>query len=135
MEEKHKLLQNMNSTESHGKYKRTLIINDKKETIYLQRIYCKHCKKTHTIMPIFIVPYERKPLDYILDLVKGYNDKDISKADYENFINTNYKEYTELNDDKLDIEAIYNYSKNIETQNPHIVKARYIKGIEALNDK
>ena len=59
----------------------------------------------------------------------------LSKADYENFINTNYKEYTELNDDKLDIEAIYNYSKNIETQNPHIVKARYIKGIEALNDK
>lgn len=56
----------------------------------------------------------------------------LSKADYENFINTNYKEYTELNDDKLDIEAIYNYSKNIETQNPHIVKARYIKGIEAL---
>ena len=34
-------------------------------------------------MPIFIVPYERKPLDYILDLVNGYNDKDISKADYE----------------------------------------------------
>ena len=67
----------------YGKYKRTLIINDKKETIYLQRIYCKHCKKTHTIMPIFIVPYERKPLDYILDLVNGYNDKDISKADYE----------------------------------------------------
>ena len=26
-------------------------------------------------------------------------------------------------------------NKNIETQNPHIVKARYIKGIEALNDK
>ena len=64
----------------YGKYKRTLIINDKKETIYLQRIYCKHCKKTHTIMPIFIVPYERKPLDYILDLVKGYNDKDISSC-------------------------------------------------------
>lgn len=59
----------------------------------------------------------------------------LSKADYESFINTNYKEYTELNDDKLDIEAIYNYSKNIETQNPHIVKARYIKGIEALNGK
>ena len=34
-------------------------------------------------MPIFIVPYERKPFDYILDLVKGYNDEDILKADYE----------------------------------------------------
>ncbi|MGN1337559.1 MAG: DUF6431 domain-containing protein, partial [Candidatus Coprovivens sp.] len=67
----------------YGRYKRTLIINDKKETIYLQRIYCKHCKKTHTIMPKFIVPYERKPFDYILDLVSEYNNKDISKADYE----------------------------------------------------
>ncbi|UKI29174.1 MAG: hypothetical protein L6V78_02220 [Clostridium sp.] len=35
----------------------------------------------------------------------------IKKQIMKNFINTNYKEYTELNDDKLDIEAIYNYSK------------------------
>ena len=44
-------------------------------------------------------------------------------------------EYKEQDDDKLDIEAIYNYSQNIKNQNPHTVKARYIKGIEALNGK
>lgn len=59
----------------------------------------------------------------------------LSNVQYENFINTNYKEYKEQDDDKLDIEAIYNYSQNIKNQNPHTVKARYIKGIEALNGK
>ena len=59
----------------------------------------------------------------------------LSNVQYENFINTNYKEYKERDDDKLDIEAIYNYSQNIKNQNPHTVKARYIKGIEALNGK
>ena len=59
----------------------------------------------------------------------------LSNVQYENFINKNYKEYKEQDDDKLDIEAIYNYSQNIKNQNPHTVKARYIKGIEALNGK
>ena len=39
----------------YGKYKRTLIINDKKETIYLQRIYCKHCKKIFKITTVIKV--------------------------------------------------------------------------------
>lgn len=67
----------------YGWYNRTLIIDDKCINIRLQRVYCKHCKKTHTIMPRFIVPYERKPFDYIYDLITEYKDSKIDKADYE----------------------------------------------------
>lgn len=67
----------------YGWYKRKLIINDRFKEIKLQRIYCKHCKKTHTIIPKFIIPYERHPFSYVLDLVNLYYNKRISKADYE----------------------------------------------------
>ena len=59
----------------------------------------------------------------------------LPSSEYEKFIKTNYPNYEEINDETLDIEAIYNYSQNIQNQNPHNVKARYIKGIEALNGK
>ena len=39
------------------------------------------------------------------------------------------------NQNMLDIEAIYNYSKNINETVAHAVKAAYIKEIEALNGK
>lgn len=59
----------------------------------------------------------------------------LSSSEYEKFIKTNYQDYKDITDEKLDIEAIYNYSQSIQNQNPHNVKARYIKGIEALNGK
>lgn len=67
----------------YGRYKRILIINDKEEIVWIQRIYCKHCKKTHAIIPKFIAPYERVPFNYILDLVLEFKDKESSNADYE----------------------------------------------------
>ena len=51
--------------------------------IFIQRVYCKHCKKTHSILPRFIIPYEREPFDYVLDLVLEFKDKEISKVDYQ----------------------------------------------------
>ena len=44
----------------YGKYKRII---DKYE-IFIQRVLCKVCKITHAILPTFIVPQERMPLDY-----------------------------------------------------------------------
>ena len=55
--------------------------------------------------------------------------------EYENYIEENYQGYKVCTDTNLYIEAIYNYSQKLEFQNPHKVKARYIKGIEALNGK
>lgn len=61
----------------YGKYKRII---DKYE-IFIQRVLCKVCRITHAILPTFIVPYERMPLDYILDVVLNY--EYINTADYE----------------------------------------------------
>lgn len=59
----------------------------------------------------------------------------LSNSDYEKFINENYKDFTEVNDDALNIEAICKYAQDIKKQNAHTIKARYIKGIEALNGR
>ena len=59
----------------------------------------------------------------------------LSNNEYENYIEENYQGYKACTDTNLDIEAIYKYSQKLEFQNPHKVKARYIKGIEALNGK
>ena len=61
----------------YGKYRRFI---DKYE-IFIQRVICKVCKITHAILPTFIVPYERMPLDYILDIATKYDY--INSADYE----------------------------------------------------
>ena len=62
----------------YGKYKRII---DKYE-IFIQRVLCKVCRITHSILPTFIVPYERMPLVYILDLVTN-TIYDNNSADYE----------------------------------------------------
>lgn len=67
----------------YGRYPRRLIVNDKLAFIFIQRVYCKKCKKTHAILPTFIVPYEINTLEYIMDLVKEFKDEKISSADYE----------------------------------------------------
>lgn len=67
----------------YGWYERTLIINDKPTIIRIQRVYCKHCRKTHSIIPKFIIPYERQTFTYILELTYEYKDRKIDKADYE----------------------------------------------------
>lgn len=79
----------------YGRYKRNLIINDKVVIIKLQRVYCKHCKKTHTIIPKFIIPYEQQSFTYILELINEYKCKVFSKADYElSRIMSNYNKWT-----------------------------------------
>ncbi len=52
-------------------------------------------------------------------------------------IETFLKEFTYkiFNQKELDIEKIYEYSKNIKPISPHSVKAIYIKEIEALNGR
>ena len=67
----------------YGKYPRGIIINDTVETINIQRVYCKDCGRTHAILPVFIIPFERQPLSYVLDLIDNSFDGEINKADYE----------------------------------------------------
>ena len=60
-----------------GSYERNVVYfkNGKKyeNTITMKRIRCKRCKKTHSIIPAFLVPYKVHILEYIMDTVKHKN--------------------------------------------------------------
>lgn len=58
----------------------------------------------------------------------------LSSKEYEEY-KTKYNDYEEYSSEELDINKIYEYTEKIDSVNPHGVKARYIKGIEALNDR
>ena len=57
----------------------------------------------------------------------------MKNSEYEIFIKD--KENYLVNVDKFDLNKIYNYLKNVESINPHLVNPIYVKGIDALNDK
>ena len=58
-----------------------------------------------------------------------------SNKDFEELIKTSYEDYQIINNIRLDLEKIYIYAANIKPTPAHAVKARYVKGIEALNGK
>lgn len=60
----------------YGRYKRRIDNYD----ILIQRVYCKNCKVTHALLPIFIIPYERNSICCVMDMI---NCDIICKADYE----------------------------------------------------
>lgn len=103
--------------------------------------------KTITSLEAFAVSHDSKDnkLVNIADLkgkYVGYFNKDNEMLT--NYIYLNNKEYEKyiedkskyiIKDNKLDLEKIYNYLKNKDSMNPHLVNPIYIKGIDALNDK
>lgn len=103
--------------------------------------------KTITSLEAFAVSHDSKDnkLVNIADLkgkYVGYFNKDNEMLT--NYIYLNNKEYEKyiedkskyiIKDNKLDLEKIYNYLKNKDNMNPHLVNPIYIKGIDALNDK
>ena len=103
--------------------------------------------KTITSLEAYAVSYtsDKNKLVAIPDLKGkyiGYFTKDNDLLS--NYIYSNNKEYDKYVEDKKDyliennsfnLNDIYNYLKNKEGLNPHLVNPIYIKGIDALNDK
>mgnify|MGYP004433212697 CR=1 FL=1 len=103
--------------------------------------------KTITSLEAYAVSYtsEKNKLVAIPDLKGkyiGYFTKDNDLLS--NYIYLNNKEYDKYIEDKkeyliendsFNLNDIYNYLKNKEGINPHLVNPIYIKGIDALNDK
>lgn len=60
-----------------GSYDRILIsCKDNKsilKTIKIQRLRCKDCKRTHALLPSFIVPYKIFALDFIINSISNKN--------------------------------------------------------------
>lgn len=72
----------------------------------------------------------------IIDDNEAVNEiKYASNKDFEELIKTSYEDYQIINNIRLDLEKIYIYAANIKPTPAHAVKARYVKGIEALNGK
>lgn len=103
--------------------------------------------KTITSLEAFAVSTETddKKLVTISDLKGkyiGYFTKDnkliedykyLRVSEYDVFISD--KEKYLIDNTNFDLNKIYQYLKNVDSINPHIVNPIYIKGIDALNDK
>ena len=74
----------------YGTYKRKVSINSILKEISLQRIYCKSCGITHTIMPSFIIPYKNIGMEDYIEICEVIeNEKNLpsdTKKTLENFL-------------------------------------------------
>ena len=62
----------------YGTYSRNIIIDDIPVKIRIQRVYCKHCRETHALMPVFIIPFDARPIKYVLELIDPVRNEDIN---------------------------------------------------------
>ena len=51
----------------HGSYERNLIIQNRKYSFYITRVMCKHCAKTHAVIPDFLIPFMSRLAEEIID--------------------------------------------------------------------
>lgn len=103
--------------------------------------------KTITSLESFAVSVDsdKNKLSVISDLkgkYVGYFSSDNKLIeDYKYLKNNDYEEYIKdkeeylIDNTNFDLVKIYNYLKNVESINPHLVNPIYIKGIDALNGK
>ncbi|TDW07795.1 hypothetical protein EDD63_1832 [Breznakia blatticola] len=69
----------------HGFYKRSYYHNNNKCYIYILRIKCNKCNKTHAILPYFLLPYFLIPISDIINILTLY-----TKDQYKCFFERNY---------------------------------------------
>ena len=81
------LINNLNTNKYHcpncrhntlikwGKYKRKIKLPEAIGTLSIQRVRCGECKKTHSILPSFLVPYSQVLLMDQIDIINTYNFK------------------------------------------------------------
>ena len=58
----------------YGFYKRYVQLDTDKVKLKVQRVKCKHCKKTHAILPDWLVPYSQILIYDMIDIIKQYED-------------------------------------------------------------
>lgn len=57
-------------TTVHGYYPHQFFTENRKVSILIKRVKCRHCGKTHALLLSCFVPYYRLPLDSILLIIK-----------------------------------------------------------------
>lgn len=62
----------------HGFYNRHILTDEEDIVLRVVRVKCKHCGKTHAILPSTLVPYQQVPVDTQYDIITDYfNNKSI----------------------------------------------------------
>ena len=57
----------------HGTYERHVIMDDEIIILKVVRVKCKHCGKTHAILPSTLVSYQQVPVDTQYDIITDYS--------------------------------------------------------------
>jgi len=64
------------SCSSHGSYERcmiTIVGQTRKEvTVSINRVICSSCRKTHALLPDFLIPFASYSLKFVLHVLKAY---------------------------------------------------------------
>ena len=64
----------------YGTYIRNVQLDIKKVELKVQRVRCKHCKKTHALLPDWLVPYSQILIYDMIDIIKQY-EENLKKAE------------------------------------------------------
>ena len=56
----------------NGFYRRYVVVFSKTYIIYIQRLRCKYCGKSISIIPSFLIPYFQRNLDSIFQCLREY---------------------------------------------------------------
>lgn len=55
----------------YGSYSRHILLDEERISLDVCRVKCNNCKKTHAILPSFLVPYQQVPLDAQIEIVEA----------------------------------------------------------------
>lgn len=69
----------------HAYYRRKLKSRHKVITLYILRLFCQHCKRTHAVLPSNIVPYQQIQVMDQVKIINILNNKD----SIDDFLNKN----------------------------------------------
>ena len=67
----------------HGEYERNVIKEGKEYKIKIKRVKCTRCRKTHGILPDFLLPYYQTEAEEIIECVEEMVEKEKSTTEIE----------------------------------------------------
>lgn len=101
------------SLRKHGYYKRKIKINGNILTFLVLRVKCKHCGKTHAVLPPFVVPYLLTSVDDAvaiihdqMDISKCYSTKRLIQRIYNHWIDRILSIYDSIQSALSDLHAL-----------------------------
>lgn len=103
----------------HGTYERIVFSNGSFFKLKLQRVYCRHCKRSNVLFPSYLIPYRRVSIFEVLTNLNNL-DKEL-KAAFKSWVNL-VSNYLELTIDELTLYCVKHFSKQfLQTHNGELL--------------